>query len=109
MEGGLCWVGAKSEVTARGAHYFFFLEAEFFEDRFRLFGGCVRLEFCFFLPLSFELSLADASTESFDFLVLLRVVEGALVFFFVKGARWAPLGFGAEDRSIDCCRRAIVF
>ncbi len=67
------------------------------------------MEFCFFLPLSFELSLADASTESFDFLVLLRVVEGALVFFFVKGARGAPLVFGAEDLSIDCCRRAIVF
>ena len=67
------------------------------------------MEFCFFLPLSFELSLADASTESFDFLVLLRVVEGALVCFVVRGARGAPLVFGAEDLSIDCCRRAIVF
>ncbi len=108
MKGRLCGVSAKSEVTARGARYFFCLEAEFFDDGFRFFGGCVRLEFCFFLPLSLDLSLADASAESLDFFVLFRDEEATLDFFFVEGARWAPLWFGVEDRSIDCCRRAIV-
>jgi hypothetical protein len=109
MEGGLGWVSAKSKVAARGARYFFCLEAEFFEDGLFLFEMVNRLDFCFFLLLSFELSLADASTESFDFFVLRRDEEGALVFFFVEGARWAPLELVAEDRSIDCWRRAIVF
>ena len=109
VEGGLGWVSAKSEVAARGARYFFCLEAEFFEDGLFLLEMVNRLDFCFFLLLSFELSLADASTESFDFFVLRRDEEGALVSFFVEGARWAPLEFVAEDRSIDCWRRAIFF
>ena len=64
-----------------------------------------RLGFCFFLLLSDELSLSDSAAESFDFLVAL-LVEG--VFFFVEGARWAPLVFFVEDLSIDCWRRAMV-
>jgi hypothetical protein len=87
VEGGLGWVSAKSEVAARGARYFFYLEAEFFKDGLFLLEMVNRLDFCFCLLLSLELSLADASTESFDFFVLRRDEEGALVFFFVEGAR----------------------
>jgi hypothetical protein len=90
VKGGLCWVSAKSEVTAGGARYFFLLDAEFFEDGLFFLEMVNGLEFLFFLPLSSELLLADASTEPLDFLVLLREEEGALVFLFVEGARLPP-------------------
>jgi hypothetical protein len=81
-----CGIGTKSKVAARRARYFFFLEAELFADGLFFLEIEKRLVFCFFLPLSEEVSLSDSGAEPFDFL-LFRWDEGTMVFSFVEGAR----------------------
>jgi hypothetical protein len=91
VEGGLGWVSAKSKVAARGASYFLFLEAEFFEDELFLLEMVNHLDFCSFLLLSMELSLADASTKSFDFLCPVGMKRGRWSFSLLKGRTGPPL------------------
>ena len=69
MEGRLCDISTKSEIAARGAHYFLFLDAEFVEDGLFLCVNFAGLDVFFFLPLPFEVLLLDMAALPMGFLV----------------------------------------
>jgi hypothetical protein len=81
MKGCFCDIGTETEVAARGARYFFLLDAEFLEDGLFLcvdFGG---LDVFFFLPLPLEVLLSDTAALSLGFFVCFFWLEGWLVLF----------------------------